>query len=80
VLQSLFGRDSLSRVVDENLAKEIEELPVEGCCHRDEILQREGDVNIAVTLRFVIQRRILTPNCFIAFTYFRDALEVSAFG
>lgn len=39
MLESLFGGNAALGIVDENLAKEVEELFVEGCGCRDEVLK-----------------------------------------
>lgn len=75
MLQRLFGRDALLRVVNEDSLEEVEELPVERGVGRDEFLRL-----LVKSVGEQPRRRRLTVNRFMALTYFRDARVVSSLG
>jgi hypothetical protein len=54
MFQRLFGRDSSGRVIDEYLAQEVEELPVEGRCGRDEVLKKMPRLVIGSNMKRIL--------------------------
>jgi len=70
----LFRRYALLRVVHKDLSQQIKKLLVEGRIGRDEVLEMNQ------YKYFERGRTMLTLRCFMAFTYFREAFDVSLLG
>ena len=72
--------ESLSRcypllgIVHEDLPQQIKEVPIEAGGGRDEFLLKVSQCGDTIAVR------VHTDKCFIAFTYFLEALEVSLLG